>query len=350
MVEKFKKYRIANFANGPKAKILMSVLVVLILASVTFMNIRKTVTVVIDGSEETFVTYKGTVEEVLINKGIEIKPEDKIEPALQDIVSEDEVISIKKAVSVTLTVGDKELKLKTTENTIEEMLTANYETLKTEGVEVNRDLDEISPALNTKITPDLKIDIVKVEIKNEVKNEEIAFDVVEETDPDLDISVKEVVREGSPGEKEVTYEVVYKNGVEVSRGIKSSKVISEPVNKVVVQGTRKTVASREEEQSVGYKSVVYVEATAYDGGGITATGTVPVRNSNGISTVAVDPRVIPLGSLVYVEGYGQAIAADTGGAIRGNIVDVYLNSKEEAINWGRKHNVAVYVLAHPGEW
>lgn len=349
MVENSKKYRIANFANDPKAKILMSVLVVLILASVTFMNIRKTVTVVIDGSEETFVTYKGTVEEVLINKGIEITPEDKIEPALQDIVSEDEVISIKKAVSVTLTVGDKELNLKTTENTIEEMLTANYETLKTKGVEINKDLDEISPALNTKITPDLKIDIVKVEIKNEVKNEEIAFDVVEETDNDLDISVKEVVREGTPGEKEVTYEVVYKNGVEVSRDIKSSKVISEPVNKLVVQGTRKTVASRGE-QSLDYKSVVYVEATAYDGGGITATGTVPVRNCDGISTVAVDPRVIPLGSLVYVEGYGQAIAADTGGAIKGNIVDVYLSSKEEAINWGRKHNVAVYVLAYPGEW
>ena len=349
MVEKLKKYRIANFANGPKAKILMSVLVVLILASVTFMNIRKTVTVVIDGSEETFVTYKGTVEEVLMNKGIEIKPEDKVEPALQDIVSEDEVISIKKAVSVTLTVGDKKLELKTTENTIEEMLTANYEKLKTKGVEVNRELDEISPTLDTKITPNLKIDIVKVEIKNEVKNEEIAFDVVEETDPDLDISIKEVVTEGAPGEKEVTYEVVYKNGVETSRSIKSSKVISEPVNKLVVQGTRRTVASRDG-QSLDYKSVIYVESTAYDGGGVTATGTVPVRNSNGISTVAVDPRVIPLGSLVYVEGYGQAVAADTGGAIKGNIVDVYLDSKEEAINWGRKHNVAVYVLAYPGEW
>lgn len=349
MVEKFKKYRIANFANGPKAKILMAVLVVLILASVTLINIRKTVTVVIDGSEETFVTYKGTVEEVLTNKGIEINPEDKVEPALQDIVSEDEVISIKKAVSVAVTVGDKQLKLKTAENTIEEMLTANYETLKTQGVEINKELDEISPALNTKITPNLNIDIVKVEIKNEVKNEEINFDVVEETDPDLDISIKEVVKEGTPGEKEVTYEVIYKNGVEVSRGIKASKVISEPVNRVVVQGTRRTVANRQG-QSTDYKSVLYVESTAYTGGGVTATGTVPVRNADGVSTVAVDPRVIPLGSLVYIEGYGQAIAADTGGAIKGNIVDVYLNSDEEAVHWGRKHNVAVYVLAYPGEW
>ena len=348
MVEKLKKYRIANFANGPKAKILMSVLVVLILASVTFMNIRKTVTVAIDGNTETFVTYKGTVEEVLKDRGIEINPEDKVEPALQDIVSEDEVISIKKAVLVELTVGDKELEIKTAENTIEEMLSASKETLKAQGLEFNKDLDEISPSLDTKITANLNIDIVKVEIKNIVKKEEIDFDVVEETDSSLDISIQEVVTEGVPGEKEVTYEVIYKNGVEVSRGVKASKVISEPVNKVVVQGTRKTVASRSG-QSLDYKSVLYVESTAYTGGGTTATGTTPVRDEEGISTVAVDPRVIPLGSLVYVEGYGQAVAADTGGAIKGNIVDVYLNSHDEAVNWGRR-NVSVYVLAHPGEW
>lgn len=349
MVEKFKKYRIANFANGPKAKILMSVLVVLILASVTFMNIRKTITVVIDGSEETFVTYKGTVRDVLETQGVEFNPEDKIYPELQDIVSENEVISIKKAVLVSLKVGEKKLQIKTAEDTIDKMLAANKNTLRIQGVEVNKDLDEISPALNTKITPDLNIDIVKVEIKNVVKNEEIDFDVVEETDSNLDVSVNEVLTEGSPGEKEVTYEVMYKNGVEVSRGVRASKVIAEPVNKIVVQGTKKTVASRDG-QLLDYKSVLYVESTAYTGGGTTATGTVPVRNADGTSTIAVDPRVIPLGSLVYVEGYGQAIAADTGGVIKGNIVDVYLNSNEEAISWGRKYNVAVYVIAYPGEW
>lgn len=349
MVEKFKKYRIANFANGPKAKILMSVLVVLILASVTFMNIRKTVTVVIDGNEETFVTYKGTVEEVLTTQGIKVSSEDKVQPELQDIVSENEIISIKKAVLVSLTVGEKKVEIKTAEDTIEGMLTADQETLKTQGVEINKDLDEISPALNTKITPNLNIDIVKVEIKNVVENEVIDFDVVEETDSDLDISIKEVVKDGAPGQKEVTYAVVYKNGVEVSRGVKASKVLAEPVNKVVVQGTKRTVANRSG-QLLDYKSVLYVESTAYTGGGTTATGTIPVRNSDGISTIAVDPRVIPLGSLVYVEGYGQAIASDTGGAIKGNIVDVYLNSNEEAVQWGRKYNVAVYVIAHPGEW
>ena len=92
-----------------------------------------------------------------------------------------------------------------------------------------------------------------------------------------------------------------------------------------------------------------MESTAYTGGTFTAMGLKPVRNPNGISTVAVDPNVIPLGSKVHVSGYGVAIASDTGGAIKGNIVDVYLNSYQECIQWGRR-NVTVTLLAYPGQW
>ena len=95
---------------------------------------------------------------------------------------------------------------------------------------------------------------------------------------------------------------------------------------------------------------IVCSSTAYTGGGATCTGISCVRKPFGLSTIAVDPRVIPLGSLVYVENYGKAIAADTGGAIKGNIVDVFLNSKSECISWGRKYNVPVYILAYPGEW
>lgn len=88
-----------------------------------------------------------------------------------------------------------------------------------------------------------------------------------------------------------------------------------------------------------------MEATAYtsSSNALTATGLKPVYNPSGISTIAVDPSVIPLGSKVYVEGYGYAIASDTGGAIKGMIIDVYLNSEEACTNWGRR-NVTVKVL------
>lgn len=350
MVEKVKKYLNSNFANGPKAKILMLIIIAFIITSGTLINMKKTITIKIDGIEETFITYKGTVKDVLDKNGIIINPKDKVQPALDDRVSDGDTISVKRAISVQLTVGEKQVEINTAENTIEEMLVAEKDQLKSQGIEYNEGVDEIEPSLETEITKDLKINLVKVEVKNELATEAIGYDVVIESDSSLDSGLEEIKQDGVEGEKQVTYEVVYKNGAEVSRTLKSSKVIAEPVNKVVVQGTRKTFASRSGEL-LEYKSVIYVESTAYSGGGVTATGTVPVRDPNGISTVAVDPRVIPLGSLVYVEGYGRAIAADTGGAIKGNIIDVYVNSNEEAINdWGRKYNVPVYILAYPGEW
>lgn len=345
-----KKYQIADFAKSPKAKILMAIMVLAIIASATFVNMRKTITLKIDDREETFVTYKGTVKDVLETMGVEVAPKDKVQPSLEDRVSEGDTISIKRAVSVKLTVGNKQLEINTAENTISEMLAAEKEQLKSQGIEFNEGVDEISPSLDSQITKNLNIDLVKVEVKEELAKETIDFDVIVEEDSSLDSGIEEIIQEGVSGEKEVAYEVVYKNGKEVSRTLKSSRVVSEPVNKVVVQGTRKTIASRNG-QLLDYKSVLYVEATAYSGGGITATGTTPVRDPNGISTISVDPRVIPLGSLVYVEGYGKAIAADTGGAIIGNIIDVYVNSNEEAIyNWGRRYDVPVYILAYPGEW
>lgn len=90
-----------------------------------------------------------------------------------------------------------------------------------------------------------------------------------------------------------------------------------------------------------------MEATAYTSTAsepLTASGTKPVRNPSGFSTIAVDPKVIPLGSLVYVHGYGFAKATDTGSAINGMIIDVYMNSEQECRAWGRKYNVTVNVL------
>lgn len=74
--------------------------------------------------------------------------------------------------------------------------------------------------------------------------------------------------------------------------------------------------------------------------GITASGE---RAVEGV-TIAVDPRVIPLGSLVYIEGIGYRVAQDTGGAIKGNRIDVFFNDVREAVAFGVKRNVRVYVI------
>ncbi|PAC82843.1 peptidoglycan-binding protein [Bacillus sp. 7788] len=140
-------------------------------------------------------------------------------------------------------------------------------------------------------------------------------------------------------------------------GQSSAPVSSEPVQKqetVQKEQTTKKAAPKKEtakaESSSASQSVqkeMTVTATAYtanDGGisGITATGVNLNKNPNA-KVIAVDPNVIPLGSKVYVEGYGEAIAADTGGAIKGNKIDVHVPSKSQAQNWGVK-SVKVKVL------
>lgn len=101
-------------------------------------------------------------------------------------------------------------------------------------------------------------------------------------------------------------------------------------NEVTVENTSTSNSQKE----------ITVSATAYTAScegcsGITATGVNLIDNPNQ-KVIAVDPSVIPLGTKVHVEGYGNAIAADTGGAIKGNKIDVFIPSKNAAVQWGRK--------------
>ncbi|AOR24557.1 3D domain-containing protein [Clostridium taeniosporum] len=77
-------------------------------------------------------------------------------------------------------------------------------------------------------------------------------------------------------------------------------------------------------------------STAYSSGGMTSSGIPCVRNPQGISTISVDPSIFPYGSILYIEGYGYAVAADSGPAIKGNKIDLYFNSEEECNQWGVK--------------
>lgn len=97
-----------------------------------------------------------------------------------------------------------------------------------------------------------------------------------------------------------------------------------------------------------YKEVYTMMSTAYAGDTITYMGTTPVRDPDGISTIAVDPSIIPLGSKVYIPGYGLAIASDTGGLINGNRIDLFLNSEDECINWVFKqyHYTLLHILVN----
>lgn len=354
MVEKFKACR-ENFSNSPKAKKLtVAIAICLALVSVVVVNIRKTVKVTVDGEEETLVTYKGNVKDVLLSKGIEIKEKDKVKPSLETRIEENDEIIVKTAVPINVKMRGKEIDLHTAEETVGQALGNNIEELKSKGIDYNKDLDEVNPGIDTKITPDMNVKVVDVEVKTVKEDKSIPYETVVKNDSSLEKGKKVVKNEGTNGKKQVTYKLTYKDGKEVSKKEVQSKTLSKPVNSLVMQGTKnpvKYIPNRGSTASpMKYKKKLVVESTAYALHGTTATGVKPVYNPGGISTIAVDPRVIPLGSLVYVDGYGLARAADTGGAIKGNIIDVYFTSNERCTQWGRRYGLNAYIIAYPGEW
>ena len=166
----------------------------------------------------------------------------------------------------------------------------------------------------------------------------------------MSVGEETVIREGTEGKKAVLYRIGSLNNVEQFKDAIHKNIITEMVPKIVERGiagmqeedrSRLNIARRLEMNASAYTA--RFECTGRRPGdpgfGITATG-VPVRPG----IVAVDPNVIPLGTKLYVVGYGYAIAADTGGAIRGYKIDLFFESLEDALAFGRR-NIVVYILA-----
>lgn len=177
--------------------------------------------------------------------------------------------------------------------------------------------------------------------KIETRTVEVPIEVQYERVDTLPKGEEKVLQEGTVGLDEVEEEIHYKQGDVIDTKELQRKTITPMQPKVVQVGTREVEVSRSYDR---VREVITMEATAYlptDGGGdgITATG---IRARHGV--VAVDPNVIPLGTRVYIPGYGEAIAADTGGDIIGNRIDVVLEDYGSAMQFGRR-TVDVYILS-----
>ena len=335
-----------SFSNYPKLKFVMySVAIIVILLILVTIYLRKTIIINVDGNEKSVVTYKSNVNQILEDNEIQLNEKDKISLSPESNVSNNEYITIKKAVPITLKCKDTTIEIESAESTIEDVINSENSTLSDNNIQFDKSTDEVYPNLDSNIESDMEITIVNVETKTIIEQESLDFDTIIENDDSLYKDQKQVKLEGKNGLKEIEYQVVYKNGEEYSKEIINEKVISEPQNKIVIQGTKERVVNRGN-SITNVIDELYCEATAYCTGSITASGTSPVRNPDGISTIAVDPSVIPIGTKVYVEGYGYAIAADTGGAIKGHIIDLYLNSESECENWGRR-KVKVSIIKYP---
>ena len=292
----------------------------------------KEIVISVDGNQSKVWTTEKVVKNILEEANIEVTEQDLVSQSLDTEVGADNKIDIQKAFQLTLVDGTKERQVWSTSTTV-----ANF--LKQQEIQLGES-DRVDKNLEDVITPNDKIAVVRVEKVTDVVEESVDFPIERKNDSSLLKGKEKVVKEGQKGKVERTYNIVKENGKVVSKKVASEKIIEQPKTKVLSVGTKVVTAkvSRSSEPNSGKE--FYVEATAYTPhctgcSGISAAG-LNLRANPDMKVIAVDPRIIPLGTKVWVEGYGNAVAADTGGAIKGNKIDVLVPTKSDAYNWGRK--------------
>ena len=338
-MEKLKGY-VNNSSKG--SKVTMLIAMILIAAAVVVFSNMKQITIAVDGKAHKVMTFSSTYAAVLMKENIKVGPKDKAAPSLDSKVENGSSINITRAVKVKIAVDGKSLDVESAEANVGGMLAA-------EGVKLS-DQDKVSPSKDSKLQDGTEVAIVRVNTSDVTQVSPVEYATVVKNDSSILKGVKKVVQAGQAGEKSAVFKVTYENGAEISRALVSETVTKEPVQQIVATGTSVAVAKTASISRGGDFSsskVINMKTTAYNseetGSNITASGAAAVRNSSGYSTIAVDPSVIPLGTKVYVEGYGYAIAQDTGGAIHGNIIDLYFNSMSEVNAWGVRY-LNVYIL------
>lgn len=231
------------------------------------------------------------------------------------------------AKTVNLVMGDQVTTLSTGALLVKEVL---QET----GILLDQD-DRILPGLEEPFTDTIRI----IDVKREILTQEadVPFSTEQKTDSELFKGEHRVIQKGKKGVERQVFEVTYEDGKEVGRKLREKVIVKTPVKQVVALGTRQTVSRSG--STLEFDRAIQMKSTGYTHTGrMTHTDIWPAP---GIA--AVDPRVIPLGTKLYIDGYGFARAMDTGGAIKGNRIDLFFDTKEEALRWGRR-SVTVFVL------
>ena len=242
---------------------------------------------------------------------------------------------------VTLIVNGEEKQISTFKYDVQDLLVAECVKYDNNDI-VTKNLDE-------KLNDGMEIEVINVteEVIKESKSVPFEVNVVE--DKDLLKGQTKVEEEGKAGENQLVYKITYHNGKQVEKIFVEEVVSEKPINKIVKKGTKveevKVASSRGESSRKISSNVnskgkhMSVVATAYTGDSITSTGKKPKWG-----TIAVDPKVIPYVTKVYIPQFNKTfIAEDCGGAIKGNKIDIFMNDESSVYNWGRK-TIDIYIV------
>jgi resuscitation-promoting factor RpfB len=294
------------------------------------------VVVTIDGKEQEYFTVEDTVEDFLKGLNLSVSEHDDVSHQLEEVITDGLTLSITKAYQVMINDGGNEASVWATDGSVKDLLKSNDIQLS--------EFDKVNPALDQTVSKDTIISIVRVEKKNEEVTDSVAFKTETREDSSLAKGKEQVIAAGEDGTVVKTYEVTYENGEEVNRELVTEEVTKESKNRIVAIGTKEQQNLVTLSDSSGKEFTMTASAFTSDCSGCsgyTATG-IDLKANPNIKVIAVDPSVIPLGTKVWVEGYGEAIAGDTGSNISGMRIDIHVPTKADAYKWGvRKVKVKI---------
>ncbi|MEK5234118.1 ubiquitin-like domain-containing protein [Paenibacillus sp. FSL L8-0470] len=342
----------------------VSIVIALLILLYVHGQSKKEIFLVIDGKVQTLETREALLSDVLAKEQISLQPHDELSIGLSDEIQDGDRVVINRAQKFSLTADGATKTMYTTEDTIGDAISKLGLSLESS--------DKIYPSLDTTVSAGMEIKIVRINKQIVERKHNLPFQVIKTSDPSLNKGTVKVAQLGAPGVMVQHIEKVYQDGELVSMRMIGKEVQTVTKHKIVYVGTKplpkpvvaavttskKSTASKTTKVSAKSSNVVHkagvdfqykkmiknVSMTAYSSeepgiGTRTASGT---RVTEG-RTIAVDPNVIPIGWWVYIEGLGFRRAEDTGGAIKGNKLDVYYDSLSHARNFGRKSRT-IYVI------
>ncbi len=300
-----------------------------------FVWAQKEVTVVVDGRSLSIKTHADSVAAALAEAGVSVDRDDVVDPPVGTSLAGCETIVVRHSVPVTLDLGGSRVSLDIVGETVADALVAA-------GADPSAN-PAVTPSADTRLTEGMVISVPDVFMR--VTNEEATLPPRTrlQKDPSLPAGTRRIIATGSTGRVLRVYRVLVTNGVEGTPVLTTQKTLEPAQPRIVAVGTGHKGAiisaayrARGSARPPRSGRRMVVETTGYsaqqpDLDDTTATG---ARARHGV--IAVDPRVIPLGTHVYVPGYGYAVAADTGGAIHGKRVDLCFDTVAEALQWGRR--------------
>ena len=298
-----------------------------------------------DGFSASYLTEQITVGQALAAQGIQTGEGDLVTPPLDSGLAPGAHVYIRHALDVRLVVAGAEQKVRTHGQTVSDVLGQA-------GVGL-QGMDRVMPRSDKPVRSGMTIRVTTVRDITETVVMPIEYASVVQYDAELAEGQRVLVEGGEYGAVHQEYRVRYTNGRETRRALVGESVTaakdevvsvgtyvhSAPVAVAAVVGPPEPPASAGDmacSRTLNAYATWYSAASA-GGSGVTATGTGVHKG-----IVAVDPRVIPLGTRMYIPGYGYATAADTGGAIVGNHIDLGYGA-DDVKDW-RTHWVDICIL------